>query len=127
MSVKKNGALVLAVILLLGMLSGCSIGADRGKKLLDQGDLYSSGGYQRYHALSDENGEYISFWVENRGNGPVVLMINGKHALRVESGAAGEITARVQDFLFWARDYYVQCVTASGDDVDISYRLNQHS
>ena len=127
MNEKKIMVLLLSLLLMMGMLSGCNANEIHRENMLDQGTLYSSGGYQRYHTLSEENGGYLSFWVENQGNGPVVLMVNGKHELRVESGTAGEITVPVKDFLFWERDYYVQCVTASGDDVDITYRLNQHN
>lgn len=124
---KKNCALLLSVVLLLGLvLCGCGSREIGAGGVLDQGTLYSSGGYQRTFVLSAQNGGYVTLWVENHGNNPVMLLINGTEELRLDSGKSGEVTAVVRDHLFGEREYDIRCVTAAGDDVDISYRIHQH-
>ena len=78
-----------------------------------------------YH-LRKADGQYVNFFVENKGSGPVVITINGDYARTIPADSSGHICAPIS-IAIMPQAMTVKCVTASGDDIDIYWKIAQRT
>lgn len=82
------------------------------------------GEFSRTYNCLKKNGAYLNFYVKNNGNGPVYITINGKYGRTISAGSGGHICAPVTATLF-SQSMTVKCVTASGDNISIEWKVAQ--
>lgn len=74
--------------------------------------------------LRKADGAYMNFYVENRGNGPVVISINDEYDLTIPPTLAGHICSPIFSSIM-PQTMTVKCVTASDEDIDIFWSVAQ--
>ena len=82
------------------------------------------GEFSRTYNCLKKNGAYLNFYVVNNGAGPVYITINGSYGRTIPAGSGGHICAPVTATLF-AQSMTVRCVTASGDNISIEWKVAQ--
>lgn len=82
------------------------------------------GELKRTYNCYKRDGAYLNFYVKNNGNGPVYITINGKYGRTIPAGSGGHICAPVTATLF-AQSMTVKCVTSSGDNISIEWKVAQ--
>lgn len=70
------------------------------------------------------DGKYLNFYVENYGNSPVVISINGEHDRTIPSGASGHTRAAIPSGIL-AQEMIIQCVGTEDDDLRIYWKAAQ--
>lgn len=99
------------------------------------GELFSTYGFQssgnhtggkftETYDLYQADGKYVNFFVQNLGNDPVVISINGESNLTVAPGSAGHICSNIVTSIM-AQPMTVQCVSTTGEDIDIYWSVAQ--
>ena len=78
-----------------------------------------------YH-LRKTDGKYVNFYVRNEGDGPVVITVNGEYDRTIPAGESGHISAPISVSIM-PQAMTVDCVTASGDDIDIYWKIAQRN
>lgn len=84
------------------------------------------GQFTATYQLRKADGKYVNFYVENNGNGPVVITINDDYARTIPAGSSGHICSPIS-VSFLPQPMTVKCVTASGDDIDIYWKIAQRT
>ena len=84
------------------------------------------GQFSATYQLRKADGRYVNFYVENNGNGPVVITINGQYDRTIQPGSSGHICAPISVSIM-PQPMTVKCVTASGDDIDIYWKIAQRT
>ena len=120
---------IAVICLIMILINGCAAEVWTGEAVISEGRLCeTTTGFQKLCQLTEKNGAYLTFRVENNGGTTVVLFIDEGERLILEPGMSGQVTAKVRDFLIFSREFWVKCCTVRGGDVmDITYRLYQHS
>lgn len=91
--------------------------------LLVDGNHYGGQFTRSYHCLKFD-GKKLNFYVENKGSGPVLITINGSYSRTIPAGGSGHISAPISATIL-PQEMTVKCVTASGDDIDIYWKVAQ--
>ena len=88
--------------------------------------IHIGGEFTRTYNCLKRDGGYLNFYVKNNGNGPVLITINGKYSRTIPAGTGGHICAPVTATLF-PQSMTVKCVTASGDNISIEWKVAQRN
>lgn len=91
------------------------------------GTIKDDSGLDLDKKLNRDNGTYVSFYVENLGNDPVQITINGQNSRTLEAGERGHIDMEVTQGLFGGDKTYTFKAVAgtNGGTVHINYTICQ--
>lgn len=87
---------------------------------------HTGGQFTATYDLLRIDGKYVNFYVENRGNGPVTISINGENNRTINAGDYGHVTVSISSTVM-PQPMTVKCVSASGDDIDIYWKVAQRA
>lgn len=91
------------------------------------GTIKDDSGLDLDKKLNRDNGKYVNFYVENLGNDPVKITINGQNSRTLEAGESGHIDMEVTQGLFGGDKTYTFKAMAgtNGGTVHINYTIYQ--
>lgn len=91
------------------------------------GTIKDDSGLDLDKKLNRDNGKYVNFYVENLGNDPVKITINGQNSRTLEAGESGHIDMEVTQGLFGGDKTYTFKAVAgtNGGTVHINYTIYQ--
>lgn len=72
------------------------------------------------------DGKYLNFYVENYGDTPVIITINGENDRTIPAGSSGHITANVSATVV-DQEMTVKCKSKDGGEIDIYWKVAQRS
>lgn len=85
---------------------------------------HSGSQFTATYDLRQADGKYVNFFVQNHGNGPVVISINGEYDHTILPGTAGHICSPISSSIM-PQSMTVKCASASNEDIDIFWSVAQ--
>ena len=87
---------------------------------------HSGGEFTATYDLRKADGNFLNFFVENRGNEPVIISINGEYDRTILPGESGHTSAPISVTVM-TQPMTVKCISASGDNIDIYWKVAQRT
>lgn len=83
--------------------------------------------FQKIDSLTEDNGKYVNFYIENIGDIPIQITINGKQQRIIQPNGSGHISIEVKNnILGKAKKYTFKAVSAKdGGDISMKWRIAQ--
>ena len=78
--------------------------------------------FQQERSLEKSNGSEVNFWIKNKGEYPVEIIIDGDYPVIVEAGKDGETSAPIKKDKV---DYKFSASSTEGGDIDIDFKIVQ--
>jgi hypothetical protein len=87
---------------------------------------HSGGEFTATYDLRKADGNFLNFFVENRGNEPVIISINGEYDRTILPGESSHTSAPISVTVM-TQPMTVKCISASGDNIDIYWKVAQRT
>ena len=85
---------------------------------------HTGGQFSATYDLRKADGKYVNFYVENHGNSPVVISINGEYDRTIEPGNSGHICAPISVSIM-PQPMTLKCTSTTGEDMEIYWKIAQ--